>query len=48
MSPTGENGLLDPAVAFGAYSDDDMNHLLLKAQRLAASKTEFVAFQKAA
>jgi hypothetical protein len=26
----------------------DMNYLLLKAQRLAATKTEFVAFQKAA
>ena len=26
----------------------DMNHLLLKAQRLAATKTEFVAFRKAA
>jgi hypothetical protein len=25
-----------------------MNYLLLKAQRLAATKTEFVAFQKAA
>jgi transposase len=26
----------------------DMNYLLLKAQRLAATKTEFVAFRKAA
>ena len=26
----------------------DLNYLLLKAQRLAATKTEFVAFQKAA
>jgi hypothetical protein len=26
----------------------DMNYLLLKAQRLAATKTEFVVFQKAA
>ena len=26
----------------------DMNYLLLKAQRLAATKTEFVAFQQAA
>jgi len=26
----------------------DMNYLLLKAQRLSATKTEFVAFQKAA
>ena len=26
----------------------DMNYLLLKAQRLAVTKTEFVAFQKAA
>ena len=26
----------------------DMNYLLLKAQRLAATKTEFIAFQKAA
>jgi hypothetical protein len=26
----------------------DMNYLLLKAQHLAATKTEFVAFQKAA
>jgi hypothetical protein len=26
----------------------DINYLLLKAQRLAATKTEFVAFQKAA
>jgi hypothetical protein len=26
----------------------DPNYLLLKAQRLAANKTEFVAFQKAA
>ena len=26
----------------------DLNYLLLKAQRLATSKTEFVAFQKAA
>jgi transposase len=26
----------------------DMDYLLLKAQRLAATKTEFVAFQKAA
>ena len=26
----------------------DLNYLLLKAQRLAAAKTEFVAFQKAA
>jgi hypothetical protein len=25
-----------------------MNYLLLKAQRLAATKTEFIAFQKAA
>jgi hypothetical protein len=28
--------------------DDDMKDLLPKAQRLAASKIEFVAFQKAA
>lgn len=26
----------------------DLNHLLLKAQRLAATKTEFVAFRRAA
>jgi len=26
----------------------DMNYLLLKAQRLSTTKTEFVAFQKAA
>ncbi len=26
----------------------DLNYLLLKAQRLAATKTEFAAFQKAA
>ena len=26
----------------------DLNYLLLKAQRLAATKTEFVAFRKAA